>query len=148
MELPKYPTEHFLSSHFLICGGSILSESTRTPLRVCLLHHNVRNYECLLPNGRKHRGEDLTVTAERETFEKSYPCERLSLDLITRAPEAGAQTKGGGARSWERGAVHADVATCRGRGGQVHLVVPEVRREDDKVEGTQTVVESFESAFV
>ncbi|KAH9055791.1 hypothetical protein EDB83DRAFT_2390843 [Lactarius deliciosus] len=48
MALPKYPTEQFPSSHFLICGGSILFEPTRTPLRVCLLHHNVRD-EWLLP---------------------------------------------------------------------------------------------------
>ncbi|KAH9019064.1 hypothetical protein EDB83DRAFT_2231941 [Lactarius deliciosus] len=139
MALPKYPsnpTEQFPSSHFLICGGSILFESTRAPLRVCLLRHNVRD-EWLLPKGRKLRGEDLTVAAVRETFEETgYPCERLPL--------------GGGARSWERRAVHADVATCGGRGGQVRLVVREVRRGEDKirVEGTQTAVESFESAFV
>ncbi len=44
--------------------------------------------------GRKDRGEDVTVAAVRETFEETgYPCQRLPLDLIRRAPEAGAQTK-------------------------------------------------------
>ncbi|KAH8982134.1 hypothetical protein EDB86DRAFT_2812453, partial [Lactarius hatsudake] len=41
----------------------------------------------LLPKGRKDRGEDVTVAAVRETFKGTGyrdPCERLSLDLITR----------------------------------------------------------------
>ncbi|KAH9012704.1 hypothetical protein EDB84DRAFT_1534971, partial [Lactarius hengduanensis] len=43
---------------------------------------------------REDRGEDVTVAAVRETFEETgYPCERLLLDPITRAPEAGAQVK-------------------------------------------------------
>ena len=93
MALPKYPTEQFPSSHFLICGGSILFASTCAPLQVCLLHHNIRD-EWLLPKGRKDRGEDVTTTAVRETFEETgYPCRQLPLDLITRAPEAGVQTK-------------------------------------------------------
>ena len=70
MALPKYPTEQFLSSPFLICGGSILFASTHEPLQVCLLHHNIRD-EWLLPKGRKDRGEDVTATAVRETFEET-----------------------------------------------------------------------------
>ncbi len=62
-------------------------------MHVCHLNHNVRD-ERLLPKGLKNRGEDVTVAAVRETFEETgYPCQRLPFDLITRAPEAGAQTK-------------------------------------------------------
>jgi 8-oxo-dGTP pyrophosphatase MutT (NUDIX family) len=48
----------------------------------------------LLPKGRKDHGESVPATAVRETFEETgYPCELLPLDLITRAPAAGAQTE-------------------------------------------------------
>ncbi|KAH9178050.1 hypothetical protein EDB89DRAFT_1844033 [Lactarius sanguifluus] len=148
MALPKYPTEQFPSSHFLICGGSILFESTRAPLRVCLLHHNVRD-EWLLPKGRKDRGEDVTVAAVRETFEETgYPCERLPLDLITRAPEAGAQTKD--AAVPVSGSEEPFMLTLRRtEDGVVKFIwwFATVRTGEDKVEGTQTAVESFESAF-
>ncbi|KAI9431771.1 hypothetical protein H4582DRAFT_2001850 [Lactarius indigo] len=110
MALPKYPTEQFPASHILICGGSFLFESTRAPLRVCLLRHNVRN-EWFLPKCRKYSSEDVAVAAVRETFEETgYPCQCLPLDLITRTPEAGARST----CSWERGAIHADVLAGRG----------------------------------
>ncbi|KAI0295140.1 hypothetical protein B0F90DRAFT_1638291 [Multifurca ochricompacta] len=150
MALSKYPTEQFPSSHFLICGGSILFASTRAPLRVCLLHHNVCD-EWLLPKGRKDRSEDVTATAVRETFEETgYPCQLLPLDLITRAPEAGAQTKD--AAVPVQGSEEPFMLTLRRteNGGVVKFIwwFVTVRREgEDKVEGTQTAVESFESSF-
>ena len=126
MALPKYPTEQFPSSHFLICGGPILFASTCAPLQIYLLHHNIRD-EWLLPKGRKDRGEDVTTTAVRETFEQTgYPCRQLPLDLITRAPEAGARTKAAAVPvPGSGGAVHAHVEADGGRGGEVHLVVRE-----------------------
>ncbi|SRR6266702_571029 len=148
MALPKHPTEQFPSSHFLICGGSILFASTRAPLQVCLLHHNVRD-EWLLPKGRKDRGEDVTVAAVRETFEETgYPCQRLPLDLITRAPEAGAQTKD--AEVPVPGSEEPFMLTLRRtEDGVVKFIwwFATVRTGEDKVEGTQTAVENFESAF-
>ena len=47
MALPKYPTEQFPSSPFLICGGPILFASTHAPLQVCLLHHSNRDERLL-----------------------------------------------------------------------------------------------------
>ncbi|KAH9178053.1 hypothetical protein EDB89DRAFT_1301025 [Lactarius sanguifluus] len=147
MALPKYPTKKFPSSHFFICGGSILFESTRAPLRVCLLHHNVRD-KWLLPKCRKDRGEDVTVAAVHETFETGYLCERLPLDLITRAPEAGVQTKD--AAVPVPGSEEPSMPTLRRtEDGVVKSIwsFATVRTGEDKVEGTQTAVESFESAL-
>ena len=148
MAQPKYPTEQFPSSHFLICGGSILFASTREPLQVCLLHHNVRD-EWLLPKGRKDRGEDVTATAVRETFEETgYPCRQLPLDLITRAPEAGAQTKAAAVPVPGSGEPFM-LTLRRTEEGEVKFIwwFATVRTGEDKVDGTQTAVESFESAF-
>ena len=47
MALPKYPTEQFPSSPFLICGGPTLFASTYAPLQVCLLHHSIRDERLL-----------------------------------------------------------------------------------------------------
>jgi 8-oxo-dGTP pyrophosphatase MutT (NUDIX family) len=92
MALARYPTEQFLSSHFLISGGSILFASIQAPLRVCLIYHKARG-EWLLPKGRKDRGEDVRDAAVRETYEETgYPCELLPLDMVTRAAAAAAQT--------------------------------------------------------
>ncbi|KAF8496239.1 hypothetical protein F5888DRAFT_418113 [Russula emetica] len=174
MALPKLPTEQFPSTNFLICSGSILFASTRAPLRVCLLHHTERN-EWLLPKGRKDRGECVPVTAIRETFEETgYPCRQLPLDMITRAPAATAQTKdapeciraceepfmltlrrttttrpiisNGNAGS---GSASSNAAEEDTRNGGVKLIwwFAAVCTGADKVDGTQTAVESFESAF-
>jgi 8-oxo-dGTP pyrophosphatase MutT (NUDIX family) len=166
MALPKLPTEQFPSTNFLICSGSILFASTRAPLQVCLLHHTERN-EWLLPKGRKDRGECVPVTAMRETFEETgYPCRQLPLDMVTRAPAATAQTKDAPE------CVHAceeafmltlrRTTTIRPINGSASSTIEEETRDGgvkliwwfaavctgaDKVDGTQTAVESFESAF-
>jgi 8-oxo-dGTP pyrophosphatase MutT (NUDIX family) len=152
MALPRYPTEQFPSSHFLLSGGSILFASTHAPLRVCLIYHHARG-EWLLPKGRKDRGESVTVAAVSETFEETgYPCELLPLDLVTRAPAAGAQT--------------ADTAMAAGGSEEPSMVTLRRTKEDgiqilswfatvctagaDKVvgaQGLQTEVEDYESAF-
>jgi 8-oxo-dGTP pyrophosphatase MutT (NUDIX family) len=155
MAQPRHPTEQFRSSHFLVCAGTILFESTRAPLRVCLLHHTVRD-EWLLPKGRKDLGEHVPATALRETYEETgYPCAALALDLITRAPASGAQTKDAPGRV--RGCADEPFLVTLRRtvfeedgGAGVKLVwwFAAVRRPGtDKVDGTQTAVESFESRF-
>ena len=175
MALPKLPTEQFPSTNFLICSGSILFASTRAPLQVCLLHHTERN-EWLLPKGRKDRGECVPVTAMRETFEETgYPCRQLPLDMVTRAPAATAQTKdapecvpaceepfmltlrrttttrpiNGNARGGGGGSASRTAAEEETRNGGVKLIwwFAAVCTGADKVDGTQTAVESFESAF-
>jgi 8-oxo-dGTP pyrophosphatase MutT (NUDIX family) len=106
----------------------------------------------LLPKGRKDRGESVPVAAVRETFEETgYPCELLPLDLITRAPAAGAQT--------------ADAAMAVGGSEEPFMVTLRRTKEGgmqilwwfatvcmagtDKVVGgrLQTEVEDYESAF-
>ncbi|KZV69618.1 hypothetical protein PENSPDRAFT_608515 [Peniophora sp. CONT] len=92
------PTEVLDSERFLMLAGSILFRNvhpspSNEPLEVCLIWHTVRK-EWLLPKGRKDRGEDLQVTAARETYEETgYPCELLPLNMTTRAPAPGVHTK-------------------------------------------------------
>jgi 8-oxo-dGTP pyrophosphatase MutT (NUDIX family) len=161
MAQPRHPTEQFPSSHFLVCAGTILFESSRAPLRVCLLRHTVRD-EWLLPKGRKDLGEHVPATALRETFEETgYPCVPLALDLVTRAPAPGAQTKDAPARVRAcadepfmltlrhitvEGAADAGGAGA-GAGAKLVWWFAAVRTGADKVDGTQTAVESFESRF-
>jgi 8-oxo-dGTP pyrophosphatase MutT (NUDIX family) len=175
MAQSKLPTELFPSSNFLICSGSILFASTRAPLQVCLLHHTERN-EWLLPKGRKDRGECVPATAIRETFEETgYPCRLLPLDMITRAPAATAQTKDApesvnaceepfmltlrrtttsrtntstGTASSTSSVTGSSSSEDAGNGG-VKLIwwYASVRTGADKVDATQTAVESFESEF-
>jgi len=151
MALARYPTEQFPSSHFLISGGSILFASIQAPLRVCLIYHKARG-EWLLPKGRKDRGENMTAAAVRETFEETgYPCELLPLNLVTRAPAAGAQTTDAAM------AVHGSeepfmVTLRRTQEGGVQLLwwfatVCTEGAEEDVRTGLQTEVEDYESAF-
>jgi 8-oxo-dGTP pyrophosphatase MutT (NUDIX family) len=156
MAQSRSPTELFRSSHFLVCAGSILFESTRAPLRVCLLHHMVRD-EWLLPKGRKDLREHVPATALRETFEETgYPCTALPLDLVTRAPAPGAQTKD--AQACVRACADEPFMLMLRRTGSADADAEEgvklvwwfaaVRTPGaDKVEGTQTAIESFESRF-
>jgi 8-oxo-dGTP pyrophosphatase MutT (NUDIX family) len=176
MALSRLPTEQFPSSNFLICSGSILFASTRAPLQICLLHHTERD-EWLLPKGRKDRGESVPATAIRETFEETgYPCRQLPLNMITRAPAATAQTKDAreNVDACEesfmltlRRTTHTRTRTRTGNvngvggggggtgseedagNGGVKLIwwFAAVCTGGDKVDGTQTAVESFESAF-
>ena len=154
MALPRCPTEQLPSSHFLVSGGSILFSSTHAPLRICLIYHHARG-EWLLPKGRKDHGESVPATAVRETFEETgYPCELLPLDLITRAPAAGAQTE--------------DAAVTVGGSGEPFMVTLRRTKDGgiqilswfatvctagaDKVVGgvpeLQTEVEDYESAWM
>ena len=151
MALARYPTEQFPSSHFLISGGSILFASIQAPLRVCLINHKARG-EWLLPKGRKDRGEDVRDAAVRETFEETgYRCELLPLDLVTRAPAAGAQTTDAAM------AVHGSeepfmVTLRRTQEGGVQLLswfatVCSEGAEKGVRSGMQTEVEDYESGF-
>ena len=151
MALARYPTEQFPSSHFLISGGSILFASIQAPLRVCLIYHKARG-EWLLPKGRKDRGEDVRDAAVRETFEETgYRCKLLPLDLVTRAPAAGAQTTD--AAMEVHGSEEPFMVTLRRtQEGGVQLLswfatVCSEGAEKGVRSGMQTEVEDYESAF-
>jgi len=151
MALARYPTEQFPSSHLLISGGSILFASIQAPLRVCLIYHKARG-EWLLPKGRKDRGEDVRDAAVRETFEETgYRCELLPLDLVTRAPAAGAQTTD--AAMEVHGSEEPFMVTLRRtQEGGVQLLswfatVCSEGAEKGVRSGMQTEVEDYESAF-
>ncbi|EIN03540.1 hypothetical protein PUNSTDRAFT_123237 [Punctularia strigosozonata HHB-11173 SS5] len=119
MTQPRVPTLQLQSNEFCICAGSLLfrhipnkkrktgptadgfapstnsSVATDKKLEACILWHSDRE-EYLLPKGRKDRGESLEQTALRETYEETgYPCKLLPVDMVTRAPEPGVNTKDG-----------------------------------------------------
>ncbi|KAI9512591.1 NUDIX hydrolase domain-like protein [Russula earlei] len=148
----RYPTEQFSASNFAACGGSILIQSTLAPLEICLLHRTARDGrdEWVLPKGHKDRGEDVAEAAARETYEETgYPCRLLPLDMTTVATVAGQQTP----------AVPSLVRRCEKEPFMLTLRRPDdapvkviwwfvtVRTGADKVDGTQTANERFESAF-
>jgi len=113
----------------------------------------------------------VPATAIRETFEETgYPCRQLPLDMVTRAPAATAQTKDAPEcvhaceeafmltlrRTTATRASNGDPSGSGGstaeedtRKGGVKLIwwFAAVCTGAGKVDGTQTAVESFESAF-
>lgn len=175
MATSKLPTMQYTADEFLVCAGSILfrhdphprpetssatasSLSNLPPLQVCLILHTGRQ-EWLLPKGRKDRFEAITATATRETFEETgYPCKLLPLTLATRAPLPGSQTKD--CVEVVDGCEEPFMMTLRnvpngGENGKVGgvkmiwwFVTVVDKAEEEKVEGTQTAVESYVSEFV
>ncbi|KAI0055527.1 hypothetical protein BV25DRAFT_1873080 [Artomyces pyxidatus] len=150
MALSRLPTTQFPAHDFLICAGAILFSappSPSQPLQLCLLFHTVRK-EWLLPKGRKDRDEDVARTATRETFEETgFPCTLLPVNLPTRAPAPGSQTKD-----------HVELVEASTEPFMVtmrHVSETNVKmiwwyvavRTGDKVPGTQTDVETYESQF-
>ena len=144
-------TTHPILTHPHLGRGSILFASIQTPLRVCLIYHKARG-EWLLPNGRKDRGEDVRDAAVRETYEETgYLSELLPLDMVTRAPAAGAQTTD--AAVAVRGSEEPFMVTLRRtQEGGVQVLswfatvcTAEARRRAGSV--LQTEVEDYDSAF-
>ena len=164
MASSRLPTTQYTADEFLICAGTILfrhapspssslsSPSERPPpLQVCLLLHTVRN-EWLLPKGRKDRFEPINTTAIRETFEETgYSCKLLPITLATRAPLPGSQAKD--CVEVVQNCEEPFMMTLRqvptGGVKMIWWFVSVVdRAEEEKVEGTQTEVESYLSEFV
>ncbi|KAH9958136.1 hypothetical protein BC827DRAFT_1221280 [Russula dissimulans] len=149
MAKPRHPTEQFPASNFATCGGSILINSTRAPLKICLLRCITRD-EWVLPKGHKDRGEDVIQAALRETYEESgYPCQLLPLNVTTLAPAAGQQTPARPALA-PRCEEPFMLTLRRYKDTNVKLIswFVTVRTGVDKVNGTQMATESFESAFL
>lgn len=148
---PKHPTEQFPASNFATCGGSILFDSARAPLKVCLLRRIMHGKpdEWVLPKGHKDRGENVIQAAVRETYEESgYPCQLLPLNVTTRAPAAGQQTPAPPALVPK--CEEPFMLTLRRYKESVKLIswFVTVRTGADKVNGTQMATESFESVFL
>lgn len=162
MASSKLPTIQYSADEFLICAGSILFRHAPAslsshpnppppPLQICLLFHTARN-EWLLPKGRKDRYEPITATAIRETFEETgYPCKLLPITLPTRAPLPGSQAKD--CVEIVQNCEEPFMMTLRqvptGGVKMIWWFVSVVdRAEEEKVEGTQTEIESYLSEFV
>ncbi|KAF8487527.1 hypothetical protein DFH94DRAFT_707023 [Russula ochroleuca] len=177
MAQSKLPTELFPSSNFLICSGSILFASTRAPLQVCLLRHTERHEWLLPKGRKDRGECVPATAIRETFEETGYPCRLLPLDMITRAPAATAQTKDAPetvnaceepfmltlrrttssrsrtgtstASGNSNGNVNGTGSSEEDAGNGVKLIwwYASVRTGADKVDATQTAVESFESAF-
>ena len=91
----KWPITQLSADQFVNSAGSVLfvPPTSGKPLRVCLLYH-VDKDEYLLPKGRQDLGESLLQAAMRETFEETgFACEVLPVDMDTRSPVPGSNTK-------------------------------------------------------
>ena len=152
MAEPRHPTEQFPASHFATCGGSILIDTTRAPLKVCLLRRTTldEREEWVLPKGHKDRGEDVTQAAVRETYEESgYPCQLLPLNVTTLAPAAGQQTPAPPELVPKcKEPFMLTLRRCKDTSVKLISWFVTVRTPGaEKVNGTQMATESFESAF-
>jgi len=125
------------------------SHPTSTLLEICILHERNKD-QWLLPKGRKDCGECIADAAVRETFEETgYPCELLPCRMPTRAPRPGINGK-------DRVAVVDGITepfsvVVRDRGARgIKMIWWYLARAtgEEKVLGTQTSSEAFDSHFV
>ena len=74
-----------LGEDFVLGSGTVCIDPDKG-LMMLLLRRDKN--EMLLPKGRKDRGEDLELTATRETYEESgHPCQLMKHGLSTNAPD-------------------------------------------------------------
>ncbi|KAJ6544770.1 NUDIX hydrolase domain-like protein [Mycena vulgaris] len=159
MASSPYISTQYFAPQFVISAGCVLfrkapkSESGEgadaDALEICILHDRNKD-EWLLPKGRKDCGESIAAAAVRETFEETgYACALLSCRMPTRAPRPGVNAV-------DAVAVVEDITepiavSVRERGAQgLKLVWWYIARATgaEKVAGTQTAWEAFDSAFV
>lgn len=141
------------SDAFVLSAGTVLFRRSpeNNELQICILH-NLKTGKWNLPKGRKDRGESLEVTAVRETYEETgYPCEILPCRIPTRAPAAGARQFGS---SIVDDSVEAFAMTMRPlrQPNAVKFISWYLAKLQDgsaeKVDGTQTEWEDYESIFI
>ncbi|KAJ7052594.1 NUDIX hydrolase domain-like protein [Mycena amicta] len=147
MAASAYPSTQYSSSKFVVSAGCVLFRK-QADLEICILHDR-KTDEWLLPKGRKDCGESTADAAVRETFEETgYPCELLPCRMATRAPPAGVN-----------GVDKVEVVDCtepfsviiRDQGERgIKIVWWYIGRATgaEKVLGTQTAWEEFDSHFV
>ena len=146
------PSVQYTSSDFVVSAGSVLFREAKDTkhLQICILYHRTKQ-EYLLPKGRKDCGETVEAAAVRETFEETgYPCELLPCRMPTRAPLPGVNSKD--AVRMADGITEPIVMTLRRSGDAKVKVIwwfaTRIKGNAvEKVEGTQTDSEDFESRF-
>jgi 8-oxo-dGTP pyrophosphatase MutT (NUDIX family) len=144
------PSTQFLAGQFVISAGSVLfRHSQSNTLEVCLLYNTTKR-EWLLPKGRKDRGEAIEMTAVRETFEETgYACELWPQRMATRAPIPGVNCKD--FVDMGDDLIEPIAITVRDLGEKGLKVIwwyITLAEEGEKVQGTQTESETFDSTFV
>lgn len=150
MALSRTDSTQFLTGNFVIAAGSVLFRQSQTnTLEVCLLYNTTKK-EWLLPKGRKDRGEAIEVAAVRETFEETgYACELWPQRMATRAPVPGVNHKD--VRMVGDDLVEPFAITVRDLGENGVKLISwfiTLAKEGEKVHGTQTESETFDSIFV
>src|ERR1700683_1542782 len=146
------PSVQYTSSAFVVSAGSVLFREAQDTkhLQICILYHRAKQVY-LLPKGRKDCGETVEAAAVRETFEETgYPCELLPCRMPTRAPLPGVNSKD--AVRMADGLTEPIVMTLRQLGDAKVKVIwwfaTRIKGNAvEKVEGTQTDSEDFESHF-
>lgn len=151
MAASTVPSTQYLSSQFVVSAGSVLFRNNDDRLQICILYER-RKHEWLLPKGRKDCGESIERAAVRETFEETgYACELWPHRMPTRAPSPNSNTPDV-ARIVDDAAEPIAI-TVRQLGEKglklIWWFITRVSKDgDEKVEGTQTDTEEFDSQFV
>ncbi|KAJ7284891.1 NUDIX hydrolase domain-like protein [Mycena rebaudengoi] len=132
-----HPSTQYSASQFVIAAGySIL--------------HDRKKHEWLLPKGRKDCGESIATAAVRETFEETgYACTLLPCRMATRAPRPG--VNGEDAIAVVEDITEPIAVTIRDQGARgIKMIWWYIARatSTEKVLGTQTEWETFDSQFV
>ncbi|KAJ7475756.1 NUDIX hydrolase domain-like protein [Mycena latifolia] len=145
------PSTQYFASQFVVSAGCVLfrKNAESGALEICILRW-LKNDEWLLPKGRKDCGESIAEAAVRETFEETgYACALLPCRMPTRAPRAG--VNGVDAVAVVDGITEPVAVAVRERGALgIKIVWWYIARATgaEKVLGTQTEWEAFESQFV
>ncbi|KAJ7104251.1 NUDIX hydrolase domain-like protein [Mycena belliarum] len=145
------PYTQYFASQFVVSAGCVLfrKEAESGALQICILRDR-NNDEWLLPKGRKDCGESIAEAAVRETFEETgYPCALLPCRMATRAPRPGVNAVDAVAIVEGISEPIAVVVRDRGaRGAKVVWWFIARATGEEKVGGTQTEWETFDSEFV
>jgi 8-oxo-dGTP pyrophosphatase MutT (NUDIX family) len=148
-----HPSTVYLSTHFVVAAGSVLFRLSpeTNKLQICILYHRPTG-EWRLPKGRKDCGESVDVAAVRETFEETgYRCELIVCRMPTRAPKPGVNALDSVEILTDISEPFAVTISDQGERGikMIWWFLARVKsRSHDKVDGTQTSTEQFDSHFV
>jgi 8-oxo-dGTP pyrophosphatase MutT (NUDIX family) len=135
---------HFFDQFVISCGTVTLDLAARKVL--LLLWRKTGEY--LLPKGRKDIGEDIRMTALRETFEESgYKCKLLPHKFPTLATTGST----GEAAGCEQATTEPFAVTQRPSGGKLKIIFWYLAQTDStetKTQDTQMEDEDFDTVWV